>query len=365
MVLNVVRFLKPRIRLVLTLLVCGFLARYYLPIPSTWSQTSEYGYNGISPAGNETLGFGAIFALTIDDNTWRTQGLRAAAKAVGLQIRIPIQTKPSDAEAYDYLAGDELTEILNEVKATLNYLALLEAFLGTGYETGLFLEDDADFSIHIRSQLALISAAILEDDTKRHPVDATVDFLQNHFPYVEDSWDVFWIGHFGVEFSADTHPIDYNDPFALPWDRLTSDFNNYYETVRMKKQKKQEIANYVAPMATYGFALTRNTAQMLVQRLRKDRSQKFDLALHILCKGRELRCTAPVPEVVHHHSVVGMETIRLAGEDKGEKEDLSWWRKRHKFTYNVEYSARCNALQAGEKLQDLWQCLPGRYDKNY
>ena len=104
---------------------------------------------------------------------------------------------------------------------------------------------------------------------------------------------------------------------------------------------------------------------MLVRRLRNDRSQKVDLSLHILCKGRELRCSAPIPEVVPHHSVIGMETIRLAGEGRGEKEDLSWWQKRHKFTYNIEYSARCNALQVGEKLGERWQCLPGRYDKNY
>ena len=347
----------------LILLACGFFGRYFLPIPS-----STYVLQSRWPAGNETLGFGAIFALTIDDSTWRVQGFLAAAKLAGLQIRIPVQKRPSDEDAYAYLAGNEPTEVLNEVKATLNYLSLIEVFLKTGYGTALFLEDDADFSMDIRSQMEAISSAMFGDSAAHDTAKLNNGEELNRifrFPYGEDDWDAFWIGHFRVEFSPVTKVEHYTDPIALPWDRLTSDFNNYYETVRATSQKDQEIVTDVAPMATYGFALTRSTAQMLVCRLRDDRSQKFDLALHILCKGRELRCSAPVPEVVHHHSVLGMETIRLAGEGKGEKEDISWWRKRHKFTYNVEFSARCNALHAGEKLGDRWQCLPGRYDKNY
>ena len=369
MVLNVVRLLKGKFRILLLLLACAIFARYYFPFPTRRTAGLDHGgaSTSTSTARNETLGFGAIYVLTIDDSTWRVQGLHQAAKLTGLRLRIPVQKRPSEDEVNAYLAGDELSQIPNEVRATLDYLSLIDEFLLTGYETALFLEDDADFGLNVRFQMASIADAILAESVlNREDSDFSEASLSafTRYPYGKDQWDVFWLGHFGVEFTKDTQVIRYSDRFALPWDRLVSDFNNYYEVNQREQQQQQQIVTHAAPMATYGFALTRSTAQMIVERLRKDRAQKFDLALHILCKGEELRCMAPVPEVIHHHNVVGMKTIRKAGEQSNVKQDLAWWRQKHKFTYNIEWSARCNAAGVGEKLGYRWQCLPGRYDKN-
>ena len=170
MALKITRFLGPR--LVLILLACCLLARYFLILPLPRQHQPQY--QARSPAGNATLGFGAIFALTIYDTTWRIQGLRAAAKLTGLQIRIPVQKRPSDEDAYAYLAGDESAEPLNEVKAMLNYLSLFDAFLATGHETALFIEDDADFSVDIRAHMDAISS-IMVGDSLHHDTPDHVD----------------------------------------------------------------------------------------------------------------------------------------------------------------------------------------------
>ena len=352
----------------------------YLPV-----QRWEAGLESKSAAQNETLGFGAIYVLTEDVNTWRVQGLLRAANLVGLQLRIPIQHHPSDDEVYTHLAGDEPPQFLDEIRAVLNYIRLLETFLDTGYETALFFEDDVDFGVDIKAQMDVISLEFLTHNPNHegHRVDAAEDhketddqlqgneLLQNDIhehPYGKGLWDVLWLGHFGVELTPQTLIWYYHDSFALPWDRLNSTFNNYYELVRAQNTeeagfpKQQQVAHTVAPMSTYAFALTRANAQRLVHRLRSDRIQKFDLALHIQCKGLEQKCVAPVPEVMHHHKVQGQSSIGRIGDERHERHDLTWWRTQRKYTFNLGLSARCNAAGVGERLGPEWQCLPGEYD---
>lgn len=321
-----------------------------------------------SSARNGTLGFGAIYILTEDTTTWRVEGLRKAAQLTGIQLTIPVQRHLSDENVLEHLGGEEPTTILNEIRALLNYLALLEAFLQTGYETALIVEDDVDFSVGIKSQMDEISKTILENRVstlKSDPIEGLVEIIKNEYPYNSD-WDILWLGHFGLEFTQDSEVWPYHDPYALPWDRLTSEFNNYYE-LQVQESKRdrtapQQVVRGAAPMATYAFAVTRDAAQRIIEKLRREKAQRFDLTLHIDCKGLQLRCMAPVPEVFHHHQVEGGQSLGKSGNLDSTEHDLNWWRTRHKYTYNVEWSARCQAGQGGEKLGDKWQCMPGKYD---
>lgn len=169
-----------------------------------------------------------------------------------------------------------------------------------------------------------------------------------------------WIGHFGVEYTSKTKTWKYQDPQALPWDRLTSKFNNFYEMTQ--PHQDQQILHNIAPMASYAFALTQPAAERLVWKLREDKAQKFDLALHIQCKGLDMLCVAPAPGVMHHHKVDGQRSLSGNGNKNDGKHDLGWWRYKHKYTYNIDWSARCNAERVGERIGDKWQCMPGLHD---
>ena len=363
---SVQRFRSRRLVFVLaTILAIAIFFLRYSDISSQSAQPS-------SPATNKTLGFGAIYVLTEDQSTWRVQGIKKAAKLTGLQLKIPTQRHLSDSKVYEYLDGDEPTTVLNEIRAVVNYLGLLEAFIKSGHETALFLEDDVDFGIDIKPQLEILSNLIQSwymGQRGKQDHDVTQEQLIEElirYPYGINIWDVLWLGHYGVEFTNDPGIIHYDDPYALPWERLTSNFNNYYATLRPdpehpESKAQQQLMLGSAPMGSYGFALTRETAQKLVYDIRSQRSQQFDFALHVKCKGQELRCAAPVPALMHHHKVVG-ETSILHSSAGDVKEDLAWWRNSHKYTYNIEYSARCNAEHVGEQLDDRWQCMPGRYD---
>ena len=79
----------------------------------------------------------------------------------------------------------------------MHYIKLLEKFLQSGLETVLFLEDDADFDIHIRQQFHLFATALR---SSQQPPAANLSFKR--FPYGDDTWDILWVGHKGMEFAA-------------------------------------------------------------------------------------------------------------------------------------------------------------------
>lgn len=375
---------KPtwRVAIPAIVLLAGLLYLLVLPSPSLrLNPLPSTGHRSSHGAKNATLGFGAIFVLTDDVSSWRTQGLKLAAKHLGLEFQIPLQAKVTDDNVSKYLEGDELIASSAYVKATMSYQALLKQFLETGVETALFVEDDVDFSIHIKDQLEMLSRALWEgkrsnvDKVGQHVVrkprreeglnlSAALDRQTD--PYRKDEWDVFWLGHYGIEFTNTVSTRTYSDPHALPWSRLTSPFNNYYEQQRDKEQsdgpQAQQIMFNATSLATFAWAITRFHAEWLLNDLRSRRAQQFDVAMHVHCKGGKQRCMIPVPELMHHHKAVGEIDIGTQGNGSVARKDLDWWKGVHKYTYNIEWSARCNAAAIGEKLKEAWQCLPGRYD---
>lgn len=105
-------------------------------------------------------------------------------------------------------------------------------------------------------------------------------------------------------------------------------------------------------------------ATTLLARLEAQRSQNIDDALHIACKGLQQRYLATAPELVHHHRVTGQHKLKNRRPVGARTQDLEWWHGQHKFTHNIQHSARCNVGQSGKKVEGLWQCLPNVDDEN-
>ena len=366
-----------------------FILSRNLELPSASSKLPTHPSASVSHAQNATLGFGAIYVATEDETTWRVQGLLKAANLTGLWLTIPVQRRRTDEEVLEFTAGLEREESvdLGAVRLSLNYVSLLEGFLRSGQETALFMEDDVDFSVDVKSQMTLLSAAMLAsrwsdiDNDPGHEQTArsstgrpqeTSRRLQLgavRSPYIHSRWDILWLGHCGMEITPRTEEVTYTDPHALAWDRLTCSFNNYYANQNRRYEghigpQQQRILSHTAPLCTFAWAVTRSHAHRIVRKFREERVCNLDMALHIDCKGLKQRCTVVVPELMHHHRVDGGRAITDDGEDKNDTQtqDLAWWRTKHKYTYNIEWSARCNAAWSGESLGDRWQCLPGKYD---
>ena len=141
-----------------------------------------------SEAANATLGFGAVLVLTTDSHTWRVEGLRKAAEAVGITLTIPDHgvLKEMLVQNHNVDLGVE-GRGSGSYQAALGHVALLDHFLALDVETALILEDDADFGLNIREQMSAFSDAIWED----------FNSLRHHHtrdPYKMASWDVLWLG---------------------------------------------------------------------------------------------------------------------------------------------------------------------------
>ncbi|GIZ49761.1 hypothetical protein CKM354_001278800 [Cercospora kikuchii] len=355
--------LKPWSRIwTLALAACIFFAAVYTWTGGEILESLRAGPSVTGPGPtNNTLGFGAIYVLTEDLSTWRVQGLRKAARLVGLQLSIPVQKPPSDRDVQAQV-GAEPAAGYGHSRALFNHLALLDTIAQAPYETVLVLEDDADFGLDIRAQMELVSKAFWSRaGGTPESRDSEAEALH---PYRDHEWDIFWPGHFGMSFVDGTEIQKYHDPYALPWNRLKTNFNNYYEQMAAASPPEpQQLIFNVAPLSTYAYAITKSHAARLVQKIRNDKADSFDTALHIDCVGKAHRCVAPVPQLFHHHRVTGGKVSSgkeaLAGND-GIAQDMAWYRTKQKYTYNIEWSARCNAIGAGEKVGERWQCLPGQ-----
>ncbi|KAK5721845.1 hypothetical protein LTR15_006438 [Elasticomyces elasticus] len=312
--------------------------------------------SGVLPSStNSTLGFGGIFVLSNDTTSWRIQGLRKAAALTGVELTVPDLNPPQDERVHAAVVGGDpaYPNGPDVIRASYNHVALLKEFLRSGQETALILEDDVDFDVNIGAQVSSLAVTLQVDATGTgQGCTASSD------PYCHEAWDILWLGHCGMQFTTRTTVLDYEDPFALDWDHLTCPFNNYYEQQK-EGHGSQQIVRGVAPLCTYAYAVTRKAALDIVEHF-PERPKGFDMERHVSCMGGRHNCIAPVPELFHHQTVLGERKIGEKGDDV--IQDLDWYKGKHKFTYNVQWSARCNALGVGEHLVGGWQCLPGKYD---
>lgn len=181
-------------------------------------------------------------------------------------------------------------------------------------------------------------------------------------PYTRESWDVLWLGHCGLQATAGTFNISYDDPHALPWDHLGCPLHNCFAELQ-RDQSRQQISPNVVPTCTYAYALTGEHAKTVLARVSKERCQSFDMCVYYHCQKGLQRCTSPMPELFHHHKIIGQKHLGgPVAHATGEKQGLEWWQDKHKYTYNVQWGARCNAGQAGEKLETGCRCLPAQFD---
>ncbi|KAI7522865.1 hypothetical protein KC331_g19014, partial [Hortaea werneckii] len=154
-------------------------------------------------------------------DTWRVQGLRKAAESLGISITIPTIEPPDEALVNAApIDTDDPNSVLDSYRASLSHVALLQRFLDLNVETALILEDDVDFGVNIKEQLAAFSDALWTNAGSK-------DAHHQDDPYDKASWDILWLGHCGLELVANTQITYYRDPYALGWDRLTGCLNDW------------------------------------------------------------------------------------------------------------------------------------------
>ncbi|KAK7529838.1 uncharacterized protein J3D65DRAFT_641406 [Phyllosticta citribraziliensis] len=342
------RLSRPFIlKLTVSIIVLVLLLQYWL-LQASWyrdyQNTQSISLHQL--AGNATLGFGAILAVTPhsppERTSWRKAGMQQAASFNGLDIGYPRQPQWNESDTERLAANSPDGEPKGgAAKAWLGHLYTLQQ--ATEHRTALIFEDDVDWDVAIREQSVAVAEAIWD---LTHPHDDEQDKVLNEesdAPYGL-SWDVLWLGHCGSSLPRE------DDEAA----QITS-FTDTTLPPIVKTSIPQLIENpthqrYVyrtgSPICSFAYAVTQAAARSIVERASAGQAVAFDVWMHFACERGELRCYAVNPELFHQHEMAGPHDSIINGVDQGTVVEA-------RRTMNIRYSARCNADLGGSMEQPV------------
>ncbi|KAI1342424.1 glycosyltransferase family 25 protein [Xylariaceae sp. FL0016] len=290
-------------------------------------------------ASNATLGFQNILALS-PAPSWRTRGLEAAARLTGLHITVPRQPKNPDAFIHAFQSiGQETGNLIPELgsaKAWMAHLDLLKHVVANEIETALIMEDDVDWDVRIKDQMRLVWENVRKY-TSNHEDEPAPD---------GDDWDVLWLGHCGSTIEDYLpEPLQYADGTRC----RTEDYLGWSKIYVQGKLSEgyRQVQYSSQTVCTFAYAVTKSSAQKVLDLTGTGASEAFDVALEAYCRQGALRCLVINPQVFNHYeppSEEGYVSIVHVGDSKGVSSDESSFEDRKGATVNIVRSARCAAL---------------------
>ena len=157
-----------------------------------------------TPTASRTarLGFDEILVVTAGFHDWRAQGLKAAAERTGLAVTFLQQPHWTDTQKKAFHRGDkyESWTLSGSTGCWLGHLHALRYFLSTKQATALILEDDADWDVEIKDQVARAQ------DSLRKLTEPGIEDLWG------TEWDVLYLGHCGDRYRL---PVRFVPPLSV------------------------------------------------------------------------------------------------------------------------------------------------------
>lgn len=222
-------------------------------------------------------------------------------------------------------------------------LIYLPRFLDSGAETALFLEDDVDWDIRLRTtQAPLVSAAM------RHVLGSSSSAIDaRRYPYGDPRrWDLLYLGHCGDYWHG--MDIEFVDGHVTPKDLKATAHTSFidpsmshsdnlhpFTTSLLKNLGVDEytrlVHRSVFPLCTFGYALSRSGARRLLEWGSKEPSggghKAYDVLILLGCRDYGLRCWSVNPELFHHlpgPSIIDVEqgTNELPPVDAAAKDQI-------------------------------------------
>jgi hypothetical protein len=281
--------------------------------------------------------FQKILALS-KSPSWRSRGLIAAANQTSLDIEIPKQPfiAPEMIEAFSKIGGKEVNghPKTGSAHAWLAHLDLLRYGVSSNLDTFLIIEDDVDWDIHVKDQMALIS------DNVREFRDVEEE---DESPYGR-SWDLLWLGHCGEHTDPSTKRVEFEDPTVPSVEQYVGWSKKWLPHLQAGNRAIQEGIN---PVCTFGYAVTSHGAQRLLDFAGKGGNEAYDIRLLDGCKNGHLNCVTVQPEIMHHYeppAELGYKSLVKQEDGKGDSEDEEKFEAVMGRTENILESARCQAL---------------------
>ncbi|KAH6635969.1 hypothetical protein F5144DRAFT_591275 [Chaetomium tenue] len=346
----------------------------------------NYFVRGIDPG----LQFEKIFVVGLPSRTDRRDGMVLQAALSNMDIEFIDGVAGADVpdKAIPMNKGQERLRDAS-IGSWRAHMNAIREVVHRNLSSALILEDDVDWDIRIRSQLAdfaLAAHALTQpvrgsppssptymDPTYPHPLPSSPDSLPefpftalppttppSHSPY-GDAWDVLWIGHCGMHFPFPQHPhtpkariIRAADATVAPPKNLWT-FNIPFTLKKDYPPHTRAYHHVQEGVCTLGYAVSQKGARKLLYEVGlKGVDAAFDLLLRYYCEGEKGRaagrqCLTTQPGLFQHHRPAGPASAMSDIGDHGDG-----WRERG-MTDMVRWSVRLNAevlLEGGTEFGD-------------
>lgn len=240
--------------------------------------------------------------------------------------------------------------------------------------TALILEDDVDWDIRIKRQLADFAAAahILGRNapgTTHHDIRsegwATQYKLRRLSPLESpygDHWDVLWLGHCGTRFPGDNStkqiPLDrvvlLNDETVPSSQHVFSEFGTD-ELITMYPNHTRAIHWSSEGVCTHAYAVTQHSSRQILSEIGlRPLAAPFDIQLRAYCDGthgqRMHKCITSQPQYFEYHRPRGNKnTFSDINDNPDEMNERA-------YTWNIRQSVILNLQNQfhGEDPNDQW-----------
>ncbi|KAK8111917.1 uncharacterized protein PG998_008374 [Apiospora kogelbergensis] len=243
---------------------------------------------------NATLGFDSILALSKGGGqSWRVQGLQAAAALSGLDITVPPQPTwlPEMVDAFAALSPEGVPKPEpGSAAAWLAHIDLLKYVLQSELNSALIVEDDVDWDVNIKDQMSLIAEAVRKRTHSPH---------DESNPYTSQ-WDILWIGHCGDSPKANETVSLFADPTVVERARYVG-FEGTKGYLREHVPEGQRaVWQSSGAVCSYAYAVHRAGVRKVLDFVSTGLGQAYDTKLFYGCRSGRLNCVAVAPEVMVH-----------------------------------------------------------------
>ena len=281
---------------------------------------------------NSTLGFHKVYAIGMPDRSDKHDKLSLAASFTGIELNWINGVAPGDISrkaappTWDF---EHLTPgALGCWRAHMN---VMQQIVHDNVQTALILEDDADWDIALKHQLAQF--AIGSQTLQR-------SFSANPSPYGAH-WDFLWLGHHRLGISNDRQEIYIlqNDYTVPPLGKRRSFWRQNHIPDALMLNNTRLVVRVADGMGTPAVAVTLNGARKVLSAVSLNAPPiPVDMSYNRLCRGRlqpQLTCYGPYPPLFGPHMAPGPRYRDSDINNKSEK-----WHE--EYTGDIVYSVTQN-----------------------
>ncbi|KAL8650020.1 MAG: hypothetical protein Q9210_004070 [Variospora velana] len=281
--------------------------------------------------GNSTLGFERVFVINLPERYDKLDAFSLAASLTGF--------------TYGVVEGIKGSTVVNKTLPSLENLPKAIRIVRNRISTALVLEDDSDWDISLKDQLAVIA-------TGSRYISGTPTTPRS--PY-GDEWDLLWLGHCSAQQDpADPRQFVIENDMTVPPPQHRVNFN---KVPQLHDNSTRIVFKARTGVCLYSYALSYRGAQKLLRWQNNVKEfNPIDMGIGYQCRDDpNFKCIAVYPQVVDSHKAAGRQS---------RDSDIGAFDPNHirekGFTHNIARSTRLNVenLMHGADIENQWADQP-------